>query len=220
MAVSAAVVPAKERKMSVGLPSHYQLRLEHISHEVSRLPRDAGDTVVLLGDVHVEENPATELAGAHVINMGIKEDELGRDCNGLKDRLWLLPMARPGHVIIMAGLNDLREGRDPLEMEKCFIGLVEDVKRNAPTAKIHVAMIPPTRDRYGKLMHEIAVMNAILEELAEKQGLEFVDLFSPLEDDEGQLAPDCSEDGYYLNDTGFDRINIMLEKHLSNGDSY
>ena len=41
-----------------------------------------------------------------------------------------------------------------------------------------------------------------------------------LEDDDGHLCQDCSEDGYYLNDTGFDRINTMLERHLENGDSY
>lgn len=206
--------------MSVGLPSHYQLRLDHISHEVSRLPRDAGNTIVLLGDVHVEENPAREMAGSPVINMGIKEDELGRDCGGLKDRLWLLPMARPAHVVIMAGLNDLKAGRNPLDIERCFRDLIEHVQKNAASAKLHLALIPPTREKHAKLMHEIALMNAILEELAEKTGLEYVDLFSPLEDDEGLLAQDCSEDGYYLNDTGFDRINTMLENHLSNGESY
>ncbi len=206
--------------MSVGLPTHYQLRLEHISHEVSRLPRDAQGTVVLLGDVHVEANPVKEFGDAHVINMGIQEDELGADCHGTKDRLWLLPMARPGHVIIMAGLNDLREGRNPLDLERCFVELIDQVRRHAPGAKIHLAEIPPTRERYGKLMHSIAVMNAILEELATKLDLELVDLFSMLEDDDGQLCQDCSEDGYYLNDTGFDRINSMLERHLSNGDSY
>jgi lysophospholipase L1-like esterase len=206
--------------MSVGLPTHYQLRLDHISHEVSRLPRDAGNTVVLLGDVHVEGNPVKEMLGSHVINMGIQEDQLGADCGGIKDRLWLLPMARPAHVIIMAGLNDLREGRNPLKIEQCFVELINQVKRQAPGAKIHLAEIPPTREKYGKLMHEIAVMNAILEELAENLGLELVDLFSMLEDDEGQLCQDCSEDGYYLNDTGFDRINTMLERHLESGDSY
>lgn len=206
--------------MSVGLPSHYQLRLDHIGHEVSRLPRDAGNTVVLLGDVHVESNPVRELAGRHVINMGIKEDELGRDCGGLKDRLWLLPMARPAHIIIMAGLNDLRGGRNPLEIERCFLDLIGHVKRNAPEAIIHLAMIPPTRDKHAKLMHNIAITNAILEELAEKMGLEYLDLFSPLEDDEGELAQDCTEDGYYLNDTGFDKINEMLENHLTSGASY
>jgi lysophospholipase L1-like esterase len=206
--------------MSVGLPTHYQLRLEHISHEVSRLPRDASSTVVLLGDVHVESNEIKDLAGTHVINMGIQEDELGKDCGGLKDRLWLLPMARPSDVVIMAGLNDLRAGRNPLIVEKCFKELVAAVKRTVPSARIHIALIPPTREKYAKLMHEIAITNAILEEMAGSLGVQFVDLFSPLEDDEGQLAPIFSEDGYYLNDTGFDRINDMLEKHLSNGDSY
>lgn len=206
--------------MSVGIPSHYQLRLEHISHEVSRMPRDASSTVVLLGDVHVEANPIRELAGVHVINMGIQEDELGKDCGGLKDRLWLLPMARPSHVVLMAGLNDLRAGKNPIEIESCFKQLIAGVRTHAPQAVIHIATIPPTGGKYAKLMHEIAVTNAILEELAEKSNIPFVDMFSPLEDDDGHLADNYSEDGYYLNDTGFDRVNDMLERHLSNGDSY
>ncbi len=206
--------------MSVGLPSHYQLRLDHIGHQVSRLPRDAGNTVVLLGDVHVEGNEIREIAGLPVINMGIKEDELGRDCGGLKDRLWLLPMARPAHIIIMAGLNDLRDGRNPLDIERCFQNLIVHVKRNAPEAVIHLAMIPPTREKYAKLMHNIALTNAILEEMAEQMNLQYLDLFSPLEDDDGQLAQDCSEDGYYLNDTGFDKLNALIENHLTSGASY
>lgn len=206
--------------MSVGLPSHYQLRMENIGHQVSRLPRDASGTVVLLGDAHVEDNPVRELADLVVINMGIKEDEMGRDCGGMKDRLWLLPMARPAHVIIMAGLNDIKAGRSPLELEKCFQELVEQVRRHAPSAKIHIATIPPTGDRFEKLVHEIAVTNAILEELAEKEGVEMLDLFSPLEDDDGKLSEDCTSDGYFLNDTGFDRLNGRLEKHLESGESY
>lgn len=206
--------------MSVGLPSHYQLRMEHISHEVSRMPRDASSTVVLLGDAHVEANPIRELAGVHVINMGIQEDELGKDCGGMKDRLWLLPMARPGHVVIMAGLNDLRAGRNAAVVEQCFKALIAEVRKHAPNAKVHIASIPPTREKYGKLMHDIAVTNCILEELAAKQNVSFVDLFSTLEDDEGQLAEIYSEDGYYLNDSGFDRLNDMVERHLTDGISY
>jgi lysophospholipase L1-like esterase len=206
--------------MSVGLPSHYQLRLEHISHEVSRLPRDASGTIVLLGDAHVEGNPVRELCGAHVINMGIKEDELGRDCGGMKDRLWLLPMARPAHVVIIAGLNDLKAERNPLEIEQCFRDLIAQVRRHASAAKIHVAMIPPTRARFEKYMHDIALMNAILEELCTQEGVECVDLFSGMEDDSGLLSEDCTVDGLYLNDTGFERMNSILERHLNYGDAY
>lgn len=204
--------------MSVGLPSHYQLRLEHISHEVSRLPRDSGGTIVLLGDAHVEGNPARELCDSVVINMGIKEDELGRDCGGMKDRLWLLPMARPAHVIIIAGLNDIKAGRNPLEIEHCVRELIQHVRRNAPAAKIHIAEIPPTRDRYEKFMPNVALFNGLLEEVASSEGAELVDLFSSLEDDDGLLAEDCTVDGYYLNDTGYERVNSILKRHLSCGD--
>lgn len=206
--------------MSVGLPSHYQLRLEHMSHEVSRLPRDASGTIVILGDAHVEGNPLRELCDIPVINMGIKEDELGRECGAIKDRLWLLPMARPAHVVIIAGMNDIKAERNPLEVERCFHELIEQVRRNAPSAKIHVAMIPPTRDRYAKLMQNVALLNAILEELCEKEDVECVDLFSSLEDDDGLLREDCTADGYFLNDTGFEKVNEILERHLTCGDSY
>lgn len=206
--------------MSVGLPSHYQLRLEHMSHEVSRLGRDDGGTIVLLGDAHVEGNPVKEICGATVINMGIKEDELGRECSGMKDRLWLLPMARPAHVVIIAGLNDLKAERNPLEIERCFTELIEQVRRSAPAAKIHVAMIPPTRERFAKLVHNVALLNAILEELCTKEDIECVDLFSTLEDDEGLLCEDCTVDGYFLNDTGYEKMNEILERHLSCGDAY
>ncbi len=203
--------------MSVGLPSHYQLRLEHMSHEVSRLPRDSSGTVVLFGDAHIEGNNIKELCGAPVINMGIKEDELNRDCGGLLDRLWLLPMARPAHVFIVAGINDLNAGRSPLDIERCFRDLIRQLRRVVPTATIHLAELPPTRDRFEKLMHSIALTNCIIQEIAEQEQVELVDLFSTLEDDEGLLSETCTIDGLYLNDSGFDRLNEVLERHLTSG---
>ena len=206
--------------MSVGMPTHYQLRLDHISHEVSRLSRSDGNTIVLLGDAHVEANPIKDLGGCHVINMGIQEDVMGMECKGLKDRLWLLPMARPSHVVIMAGLNDLRDGRNPAQVEACFKDVVNGIRKSVPSAVIHLALIPPTREKYEKLMHDIALTNCMIEEMAARLNLEYVDLFSPLEDDDGHLATLYSEDGYYLNDTGYDKLNAMLERHISQGDRY
>lgn len=206
--------------MSVGLPSHYQLRLEHISHEVSRLPPDARGTIVILGDCHVEGNPVKELAGAHVVNMGIKENALKSDCAAMKDRLWQMPLARPGHVVICAGLSDLRAKRSPLDVEQCYRQLIEGVRMTVPAAKIHIAFLPPTRQPHESLMHEVAVMNAILEELATSMNVEFVDLFSPLEDDNGELDVAFSLDGIHLNETGYEKVNEMLERHLISGASY
>lgn len=206
--------------MSVGLPSHYQLRLEHMSHEVSRLPKDASGTIVFLGDAHVEDNPIKELCDAPVINMGIKEDELGRDCGGMRDRLWLLPLARPAHVFIIAGINDIKEGRNPLDVEQCFRQLVRQVRQAVPAAAIHIAELPPTRDRFQKLMPSIALLNGLLEALSEEEKAALVDLFSSLEDDEGVLCEDCTVDGLLLNETGFERMNALLERHLTCGEPY
>lgn len=210
----------EETVMSVGLPSHYQLRLEHMSHEVSRLPKDASGTIILLGDAHVEENPVKQLCDAPVINTGIKEDELGVDCGGMRDRLWLLPMARPSHVFIIAGINDIKAGRSPLDVERCYRNLVRQVKQTVPAAAIHVAEIPPTRDRFQKLMPHIALFNGLLETAAEEENVTLVDLFSTLVDDEGALCDDCTVDGFFLNDTGYERANDLLERHLTCGESY
>src|SRR5690606_11421035 len=106
--------------MMNGLPSDYNLRLEHISHAVSRLERDAPPNVVLLGDRCVEKNPANTLGNFNVLNMGIAEETLQGDNHKLVKRLWLLPMAKPIHVILLAGFNDLVNGNNALEVEQCM----------------------------------------------------------------------------------------------------
>lgn len=207
--------------MNSGLPSEYNLRLEHISHAVSRLKRDAPPNIILLGDRNAEKNPANTLCNFNVLNMGIAEDSLSRNAQGcMVKRLWQLPMAKPAHVILMAGFNDLQNGNSPLEVEQCILEVIHEIKKTVPSAEIHIASIPPTRDKYQKLMPAIALTNACLEELAEKENVPFVDLFSLLEDDEGVLAQNYTEDGYQLNDIGYDKINNMLEKHIQCGDSY
>jgi lysophospholipase L1-like esterase len=69
-------------------------------------------------------------------------------------------------------------------------------------------------------MRDIAITNASLEEFAESHGLSFVDLFSFLEDDDGNLAQNYTSDGGHLNETGYEAVNEMLERHLKHGESY
>jgi lysophospholipase L1-like esterase len=184
------------------------------------MPRNAPPPVVLLGDFHVEGNPAREIGGFPVINMGIEEDRLDDPCGGMLKRLHLLPMAHPAHVVIQTGLNDICENKDPVSIESCLRQVVAEIRKLVPQSTIHIASLPPTRDKYSRYMRNIAITNAILEEFAESHHLSFVDLFSLLEDDDGNLAQNYTSDGGHLNETGYEAVNEMLEKHLKEGVAY
>lgn len=207
--------------MSFNLASHYQLRLDHIAHEVSRLPPNAPHPVVLLGDSLSEQNPVRELASLPVLNMGISGDEIRHPEGGVLPRLNLLPLARPSHVMLLVGINDLNNSHKTVaSLEPEYDELVRSIKATVPLAVLHLLFLLPVRESFARLMPQIGMMNVIIEETARRHLVQFVDTFAPLADDDDSLRRECTYDGLHLNEFGYEVLNGALEHHLRSGEAY
>lgn len=196
-------------------PLHYKLRVEHIGNEVSRLPRNAPKQLVLLGDGIFEMDRAVEIAGRPVLNMGIIEDDIERPDGGIVRRLYLLQMAQAGELMVLAGFADIIHGKPTETIAEDYKNLLTALQRTIPKASLHLVLLPPTRALYNNLLPKIAVLNVSIEELGASRNLPVIDLFSTMQDDEGELRANYTQDGFSFNETGYEKLNRLMEAHLT-----
>lgn len=207
--------------MSSRYAEHYRSRVDAIAHVVARLPPKSPPQLVLLGDVIFEKDTLHNLAEYQILNMGIEGDEIDHPDGGLMRRLNLLPLARPKQVFVLIGLCDLLDtSKDVSSIEVQYEKMVQALRANASSAEIHLLAVLPTRGGYERLMPNIAMLNVVIEEIAERQKMKFVDTFVPMEDEEGHLTQNFTEDGLHLNDAGYEKLHEVLALHLKSGEAY
>ncbi len=201
--------------MAFTFAEHYPLRLGEIRQDITTLPTDASSSLILLGDSLSEQNPAAELAGFSVVNMGISGDEIEHPEGGVLGRLDLLPPVRPAHVLLLIGINDLNNSRKSVDnIASQYQNLVQAVRSAVPAAALHLLYLLPTRDAFSRLMPDVKALNAGIMRIARGNGLPLADTFSALLDDAGALCAEFTEDGLHLNAVGYEALNEALEEHL------
>lgn len=143
---------------------------------------------------------AQDFPGVPVINRGFGGSEL-RDSTWYADRI-IVPYA-PRQILIYAGDNDLNAGRTPQQLRADFIAFVERVRRDLPKTKIaYISTKPsPSRAQLLPVQHEA---NTLIEAEAQRLGVDYIDIFTPMLDASGQ--PDESlfiEDRLHMNRAGY-----------------
>ncbi|WP_416666651.1 GDSL-type esterase/lipase family protein [Egbenema bharatensis] len=151
------------------------------------------------------------------LNQGIS----GETSVGLLRRLDLFDQTLPDTIFVMIGINDLIRGTNELtvlENQRQIVNYLKDVH---PQAQIVLQSILPHaaeqatwegRDRLLTLPNsEIRAMNRQIEQMANEEGVYFLDLYSLFADDEGDLRMELSTDGLHLNQQGFYVWSIALK---------
>lgn len=173
---------------------------------------------VLLGDSISLWFPQEMLPeGKTWLNQGIS----GETTLGLLRRLTLLDDTEPKAIFIMIGINDLLKGigDDTVLANQQLI--VRYLKETHPTAKIILQSILPHsgnratwegRDRLRSLPNRrIRAINEQLEDIAESEGVFYLNLYPLFADEQGQLKSEFSTDGLHLNRQGYALWNTALQ---------
>lgn len=199
--------------------AHNAKRREQIAREVESLPADTTRTVVLFGDSISEGHPIKQIAGYRVINQGISGDvtDAGTTVSGLASRLEFVKKARPAHVFLMIGINDLGSSVPVDRLEKNYVALVTQLRKTVPDAKIHLESILPTS--MGLAFHNANVieMNRRIRRFARANGLDYLDLHSLMKDEKGELRAAYTDRGLHLVKPGYDVWTKALEADLARG---
>lgn len=165
---------------------------------------------ILLGDSISLWFPNKLLPGRRTwINQAIS----GESSGGLLQRLPVLDQTNPETIFLMVGINDLIWGKSDAELLNNAEAIVEYLRTVHPQAQIVVQSILPHggaeaswegRDRLVALPADrIQMVNAQLQNMARRQGAEYLDLYPLFVNGEGYLRSDLTTDGLHLNEQGY-----------------
>ena len=122
-------------------------------------------------------------------------------------------------VYLMFGVNELGWSY-PEKFKESYQQVVEEVKTTQPDATIYVQSILPvskeksnSSDVYN--MERVNLFNGLLQEMAEEEGVIYLDVASSVTDSEGYLPEDASTDGVHLNKAYCQIWLQYLEEHTA-----
>ncbi|BAZ49663.1 lipolytic enzyme, G-D-S-L [Nostoc sp. NIES-4103] len=137
----------------------------------------------------------------------------GETSYGLLKRLNLFDRTQPEVIFVMIGINDLIRGvKDEVILDNQR-QIMSYLRRVHPKAQIVVQSILPHggeeatwegRERLLAITNtRIRQLNQQLQNMASKQGVKYLDLYSLFTNKQGNLRPDFSTDGLHLSPAGY-----------------
>jgi len=154
---------------------------------------------VIIGDSISQWLPSELLlSDRFYLNQGISGDTTG----GILQRLSVLDQVSPDTIYVMAGVNDLRNGKTNEEILANLQKIMQQLRQTHPQAQVIINSVLPTRlvavpsDRTSFLNQQIA-------HLAEQEGVRYLELTSAFTESDGTLRREFTTDGLHLNPQGY-----------------
>ena len=175
------------------------------------------ENIVFLGDSITEFYPIHDIyLDLPIVKSGVS----GYKTTDILDKMdEMVYRYNPTKVFILIGTNDLNND-DPKEVEENIKKIVENIKNNRKMAKIYVESIYPVNKSVNENVvsnrnnGKIKEVNSNIEEYCKKNNITYIDVYSLLEDEDGNLDKKYTEDGLHENDLGYARISQVLIKYI------
>jgi lysophospholipase L1-like esterase len=189
----------------------------HRAQHFERLPERSG-AVVFLGDSQTAQAEWHEMfqSGSVVLNRGISGDYVA----GTLGRLPEVLRHRPAKIFLLIGVNDLVFGRQVADIELVYRQIVQKIRSESPNTELYLQSVLPVNNRTrrsGTDNEKVAALNARIAQVARDYALPFIDINTPLQDADGNLAAKFSEDGLHLNGLGYGVWKKEVERWVGVG---
>ena len=162
--------------------------------------------IVMLGNSLTDGCEFNELFNnKHIKNRGI----VGDIVQGFIDRVEPIIKGQPKKLFIMGGVNDISHDVSADSIARVMEKLIVMVKQGSPRTKIYLqSLLPFNNDvREWKLLkgrdHVVVEANVLLEQVARRQGVTWINLYPLFVDDQGRLREDLTNDGLHLLGKGY-----------------
>ena len=162
--------------------------------------------IVMLGNSLTDGCEFNELLGnRHIKNRGI----VGDIVQGLIDRIDPIIKGKPKKLFIMSGVNDISHDVSADSIARVTEKLIVMVKQGSPRTKIYLqSLLPFNNDvREWKLLkgreRDVVEANILLEQVARRQGVTWINLYPLFVDDQGRLRAELTNDGLHLMGEGY-----------------
>lgn len=170
-------------------------------------PAEPGD-IVFVGDSITAGAEWNELfPGAPVRNRGIGGDRT----DDVLRRFDQLTVGPPSKIFLKIGTNDLGTGVDAATILENYREILDRFAREAPTAEVYVQSVLPRDATYRDRVEDL---NASIETLAAKRGLEFIDLYPAFLDEDGSIQDALTYDELHLSGDGYRQWQEQLAPYV------
>nr|WP_157062468.1 SGNH/GDSL hydrolase family protein [Pseudoxanthomonas dokdonensis] len=166
----------------------------------ARPPAPAGVVFVGSSSIRFWDSLARDFPDVAVLNRGFGGSEI-RDSTWFADRI-ILPY-RPRQVVLYAGDNDINSGRDTQQVADDFAAFVQRLRQDLPEVRIAYLAIKPSPSRISQLPRQQQA-NALIAASADRLGVDFIDVATPMLDAAGQPRPELFvADQLHMNAQGY-----------------
>jgi lysophospholipase L1-like esterase len=184
---------------------HYQQRVSFFDAH----PLQPGD-IAFLGDSLTAGGNWDELfPGLPIKNRGINADTT----TGALQRLDGITRGQPKAIFMLIGTNDLPwyEHRHDEMILSTYQEMLDKIKKDSPSTQVFVESLLPRAHLYAG---RVRGLNAKLQELAEKNGVTFINLYSHFVDARGDLRAELNNDHLHLLAPGYAIWAETLQPYL------
>lgn len=182
------------------------------------------ENFVFLGDSITDWYPIEELyEDMPIVNSG-KAGYKTQDI--LEEMDELVYQYNPTKVVILIGTNDLNNDVPEDKMLENIKKIIKDIKKNRKKAKLYVQSIYPinnsdndkiNKDTVGVRTNEtIQRVNKQIKKICKQQNVTYIDMYSELVDNEGNLILKYTKDGLHISELGYLKITRILLSYLEN----
>lgn len=177
------------------------------------------DDIVFLGNSITDGGEFQELFGMdNVLNRGIRSDRI----SGVRKRLAQVTSGHPKKIFLLIGINDVADSRNTAEsIASKYELLVKDILEQSPETKLYIQSIMPINNdfrRYKSLIGRESIIPSVnrkLQNIAEVNGCEYIDLWPALVDPaSGKLQKKFTNDGLHLTGAGYRAWTDAVRKYI------
>ena len=178
------------------------------------------ENIVLVGDSIFDWYPTDKIfSDFPIVNSGIVGNKTTDILNNMEERVYKY---NPTKVFIQIGTNDIEwEDSEELneEVYQNIVKIAEGMKKNRSKSEIYIISIypvnnnlPGANDRHSE---EIKSINSKLKKYcATTEGVEYIDAYSQLIDENEMLDTIYTNDGLHPNGLGYAKITEILMKYI------
>lgn len=140
-----------------------------------------------------------------VKNRGIRSDAIP----GVMKRLDQVVKGHPKKIFLLIGINDVSHGLSVDKLAERYANLVEEIRKRSPETQLYLQSLMPINNDFGIYKglkgkeKTVVEFNKRIKEIAEKNGLEYIDLWPFLSDAKGKLNRKYTNDGLHLTGPGY-----------------
>lgn len=171
--------------------------------------------IVFLGNSITEVGQWQDVTGVkNVINRGISGD----NSYGVFHRLDPILKFKPRKIFVAIGVNDIKRGTPIAAIAANYERIILKVKQEAPKTQLYLQSVLPVNEAmlasiYNNIRnHRIIALNKLMQELALKHNVTFVNIYGEMLDEKAQLPRNLSTDGLHLQPEAYVKWAAYLKR--------